>query len=98
MIERGASLAISIFGGTTPLGSEVLVEVNGGSYSPAFNIMFFSAVAFRAARPLLGSVPVVTSVEEAAQLAKGQDAYERINTATTLLVREPVSHEDTRVG
>lgn len=91
-------MAISIFGGSTPLVSQALVEVTGNSYGPAFYIMFFSAVAFRAARPLLGSVPVVTSVEEAAQLAKGQDAYERINTATVLLVREPVSHEDARVG
>lgn len=100
------NLAISIFGGTTPLVSQVLVEVTGNSYAPAFYIMFFSAVAFMAtlkmresaARPLLGSVPVVTSVEEATELAKGQDADERIDTATMLLVREPVSREGARVG
>jgi len=51
-----------------------------------------------AARPLLGSVPVVTSAEEAAELAKGQEADERIDTATMLLVQEPASREDAKVG
>ena len=100
------NLAISIFGGTTPLVSQILVQVTGNSYAPAFYIMFFSAVALvavlkmreSAARPLLGSVPVVTSAEEAAELAKGQEADERIDTATMLLVQEPASREDAKVG
>lgn len=96
------NLSISIFGGTTPLVSQILVEVTGNSYAPAFYIMFFSAVALiavlkmreSAARPLLGSVPVVTSDEEAAQLATGQDTDERIDTATMLLVPEPAAAGD----
>lgn len=43
-----ANLVIAIFGGTPLLGSEVLVEVTGSSYDPAFYIVFFSAVAFSA--------------------------------------------------
>lgn len=47
----------------------------------AFYVMFFSAVALlavlkmreSAARPLLGSVPMVSSRDEAAALVKGQD-------------------------
>ncbi|MDQ1059314.1 hypothetical protein QFZ23_003215 [Arthrobacter globiformis] len=55
--------------------------------------MFFSAVALvavlkmreSASRPLPGSVPVVSSRDEAAVLVKGQDTNERIDTATMLL-------------
>ena len=38
-----------------------------------------------ASRPLLGSVPVVASREEAEELAARQDTDERIDTATMLL-------------
>ncbi|HKU34211.1 MAG TPA: MFS transporter, partial [Paenarthrobacter sp.] len=87
------NLSISIFGGTTPLVSQILVEVTGNAYAPAFYIMFFSAVALvavlkmreSAARPLLGSVPVVSSTDEAAALAKDQDSNELLDTATMLL-------------
>ncbi|MFJ4028855.1 MFS transporter [Paenarthrobacter sp. NPDC089989] len=91
------NLSISIFGGTTPLVSQILVEVTGNSYAPAFYIMFFSAVArvavFKmresAAHPLLGSVPVVSSHDEAAALADGQDTNERLDTGTMLLTPLP---------
>lgn len=87
------NLSISIFGGTTPLVSQILVEATGNPYAPAFYLMFFSAVALvallkmreTAARPLLGSVPVVSSPEEAEELAAGQDANERIDTSTMML-------------
>jgi MHS family proline/betaine transporter-like MFS transporter len=90
------NLSISIFGGTTPLVSQILVEVTGNSYAPAFYVMFFSAVALiallkmreSAARPLLGSVPVVASHEEAAALAEGQDTDKRLDTSTMLLSPE----------
>jgi MHS family proline/betaine transporter-like MFS transporter len=93
------NMAISIFGGTTPLVSQILVEVTGNSYAPAFYIMFFSAVALvavtkmreSAARPLLGSVPVVTSREEATALVQGQDSNERLDTATMLLTPSPAA-------
>jgi MHS family proline/betaine transporter-like MFS transporter len=91
------NLSISIFGGTTPLVSQILVEVTGNSYAPAYYIMFFSAVALvavlkmreSASRPLLGSVPVVSSRDEAAELVRDQDNNERIDTATMLLIPAP---------
>ncbi|MFC7847735.1 MFS transporter [Arthrobacter sp. NPDC057388] len=91
------NLSISIFGGTTPLVSQILVQVTGNSYAPAFYVMFFSAVALvallkmreSAARPLLGSVPVVSSHDEAAVLVEGQDTNERLDTRTMLLSPEP---------
>ncbi|MFE5836569.1 MFS transporter [Arthrobacter sp. NPDC056493] len=97
------NLSISIFGGTTPLVSQILVETTGNSYAPAFYIMFFSAVALfavlkmreSAARPLLGSVPVVTSLDEAAALVENQDTDERIDTATMLLTPMPAAAGDT---
>ena len=75
------NMAISIFGGTTPLVGQILVEVTGNAYAPAFCVMFFSAVALvallkmreSASRPLLGSVPVVSSHDEAVMLVEGQD-------------------------
>lgn len=87
------NLAVSIFGGTTPLVSEILVQVTGNPYAPAFYVMFFSVVALiallkmreSAFRPLLGSVPVVTSYEEAAALVNGQDTDEHIDTSTMML-------------
>jgi MHS family proline/betaine transporter-like MFS transporter len=65
---------------------------------------YFSAVAFiallkmreSAARPLLGSVPVVASHEEAAALAEGQDTDERLDTSTMLL--SPVRAETVGAG
>lgn len=87
------NLSISIFGGTTPLVSQILVEVTGNSFAPAFYVMFFSAVALiallkmreSAARPLLGSVPIVASHAEAEALAEGQDTDKRLDTSTMLL-------------
>lgn len=87
------NIATSLFGGTVPLVSQLLVQVTGNSYAPAYYVMFFSAVAVvaalfmreTAARPLRGSVPVVASGEEARELVAGQDANERLDTSTMLL-------------
>ncbi|WP_461186692.1 MFS transporter [Arthrobacter sp. Z4-13] len=95
------NLSISIFGGTTPLVSQILVEVTGNPYAPAFYIMFFSVVALfallkmreSASRPLLGSVPVVSTRREATALADGQDMNEHIDTATMLLTPNRPSQE-----
>jgi MHS family proline/betaine transporter-like MFS transporter len=99
------NLAISIFGGTTPLVSQLLVEITGNSYAPAYYIMFFSVVALvavvkmreTAARPLLGSVPVVSSADEAAALAQGQDGNELLDTSTMLLSRPEPAAENAAV-
>jgi MHS family proline/betaine transporter-like MFS transporter len=95
------NLSISIFGGTTPLVSQILVETTGNLYAPAFYVMFFSAVALvalvkmreTAARPLLGSVPVVTSRAEAEKLVAGQDTDDRIDTSTMMLTQERAPSE-----
>jgi len=87
------NLAVSIFGGTTPLVSQALVQFTGNSYAPALYVMFFSAVALvavvkmreTAGRPLLGSVPVVYTEAEAEALANGQDTDEKLDTSTMLL-------------
>lgn len=87
------NLSISIFGGTTPLVSQLLVDVTGNAYAPAYYVMFFSAVALvalvkmreSASRPLLGSVPLVSSHDEAVRLVEGQDTNERLDTSTMLL-------------
>jgi len=96
------NLATSLFGGTVPLVAQLLINLTGNSFAPAFYVMFFSAVALvatffmreSARRPLLGSVPVVMSVAEAEALVGGQDTNENIDTSTMLLVPLPATTDD----
>lgn len=75
------NISVSLFGGTTPLVSQYLLQTTGISLMPAFYIMFFAAMAgvaliwFResARKPLLGSFPTVETDEEAQELFEGQD-------------------------
>ncbi|MEH3090156.1 MAG: MFS transporter [Microbacterium arborescens] len=84
------NLAVSLFGGTTPLFSQALIEWTGNPFMPAFYIMFFSAMAGlalfamreTAQRPLLGSVPTVETREEAEEIVARQDEDPRIDTST----------------
>ena len=84
------NLGVSLFGGTTPLFSQALIDLTGNSYMPAFYIMFFSVIAFVAVcfmkesahRPLLGSFPTVSSHEEAVELEKTQDDNPDIDPET----------------
>lgn len=84
------NVAISAFGGTTPLFSQMLLNGTGNAFAPAFYVMFFSAIALfaiwkmreSARRPLLGSVPVVESREEAEALVARQDTNPNIDTST----------------
>lgn len=84
------NVAISVFGGTTPLFSQMLLNGTGNPFAPAFYVMFFSGLALvaiwrmreSAARPLLGSVPVVETREEAEALVAGQDSNTEIDTRT----------------
>jgi len=88
---------VSVFGGTVPLVSQALVQGTGNIYTPAMYVMFFSIVAFAATfflketarKPLLGSVPVVESYEEAMALCDGQDKDENLDTRTMILVAMP---------
>lgn len=84
------NLAASVFGGTTPLFSEALVQWTGNTYMPAFYIMSFAVLAGialctmpeTAKRPLLGSVPTVASRAEAQTLVAEQDYNPLIDTST----------------
>lgn len=83
------NVSVSLFGGTTPLISQTLIEVTGNSYAPALWIMAFAVIAGvavffmreSAQRPLLGSFPAVESVEEAEELVATQDSNPLINTS-----------------
>ncbi len=84
------NIAASLFGGTTPLIANALVDATGNNFMPAFYIMFFAALAgvalFAMAetgkRPLLGSVPTVGSEREAEELVDTQDDNPYIDTTT----------------
>lgn len=66
------NLAVSLFGGTTPLICQWLIQLTGNPYMPAFYIMFFAVIAGialvpmkeTAGQPLMGSAPVVEAPED----------------------------------
>ncbi|MCP3424702.1 MFS transporter [Rothia sp. AR01] len=84
------NVALSAFGGTAPFFSQFIMQLTGSPYSPAFYAMFFSLLAIvaifcmkeSAGRPLLGSVPVVETRDEAQELVDRQDADDRVDTTT----------------
>lgn len=91
------NLAVSIFGGTTPLVAQALIQTTQKWYTPALYVMGFSLIALFAltkmketvGRPLLGSFPVVESKQEAEQLAATQDDNPNIDTTTFPIVQFP---------
>lgn len=84
------NVAASLFGGTAPLFGRALVELTGSAFMPALYIMSFSAIAVLAVlamkestrRPLLGSVPTVTTCEGPAILVAGQAEDPLLDTTT----------------
>ncbi|MFJ4161020.1 MFS transporter [Microbacterium testaceum] len=88
------NVAVSLFGGTTPLFSQALIDLTGNTLMPAFYIMFFAALGLvallsmreTARRPLLGSVPTVETSAEAQALVERQDRDPLIDTLTMPLV------------
>ena len=84
------NVAVSLFGGTTPLFSQALIDLTGNTYMPAFYIMFFAALGGvamltmkeTAQRPLMGSFPSVETRAEAKELVAGQDENELLDTST----------------
>ncbi|WP_270354151.1 MFS transporter [Microbacterium testaceum] len=84
------NVAVSLFGGTTPLFSQALIDLTGNTLMPAFYIMFFAALGLvallamreTAKRPLLGSMPTVETPAEAAALVERQDSDPLIDTST----------------
>ncbi|WP_430591686.1 MFS transporter [Humidisolicoccus flavus] len=104
------NVSVSLFGGTTPLISEALIQLTGNSYMPAFYVMFFAVVASiallsmkeSARRPLLGSMPTVETQAEAVALVEGQDSDPLIDTSTMPLqvvgAGAPASTDDAKPG
>lgn len=84
------NLSVSLFGGTTPLFSEWLIQMTGNTFMPAFYVMFFALIGGLAVvgmkesakRPLVGSVPTVETKAEAVELVEGQDDNPLIDTST----------------
>lgn len=84
------NVAVSLFGGTTPLFSQALIDLTGNTLMPAFYIMFFAALGLvallsmreTAKRPLLGSLPTVETPAEAEALVERQDDDPLIDTST----------------
>lgn len=84
------NVAVSLFGGTTPLFSQALIDLTGNTLMPAFYIMFFAALGLvallamreTAKRPLLGSMPTVETPAEAEALVERQDSDPLIDTST----------------
>ena len=84
------NVSVSLFGGTTPLFSQGLIELTGNTLMPAFYIMFFAALGLvallsmreTARRPLLGSVPTVETTAEARDLVAHQDDNPLLDTST----------------
>ncbi|MGN7969243.1 MFS transporter [Microbacterium sp. 22296] len=84
------NVAVSLFGGTTPLFSQALIDWTGNTLMPAFYIMFFAALGLvallsmreTARRPLLGSLPTVETPAEAEAVVARQDRDPLIDTST----------------
>lgn len=95
------NIAVSLFGGTTPLFSQALIDLTGNTYMPAFYIMFFAALGGvamltmkeTAKRPLIGSFPSVSTKAEAEELVEGQDENEFLDTSTMPLDIIPAGSE-----
>ncbi|OMH23325.1 MFS transporter [Tersicoccus phoenicis] len=83
------NFAVAIFGGTTPLLVQALIELTGQGMVPAWYLMFFSVLGLvaiwrmpeTAGRPMPGSMPNVQSEQEAAELVAGQHDNDRLDLA-----------------
>lgn len=81
------NFAVAIFGGTTPLLVQGLIELTGQELVPAWYLMFFSVLGLiaiwrmpeTAGRPMLGSMPNVQSAAEAEALVAGQHENDRLD-------------------
>ena len=100
------NVSVSLFGGTTPLFAQGLIELTGNTYMPAFYIMFFAAIGGvamlfmteTAKRPLIGSVPAVETVAEAEAVVERQDEDPLIDTSTMPIAIVRAAAEDERTG
>ncbi|AGF73163.1 MFS transporter [Corynebacterium halotolerans] len=95
------NVAVSLFGGTTPLFTQYLLQKTGLDIVPAFYIMFFSLLAGVALfflpefsqKPLTGSFPTVETPGEAREVVAHQDTDPNIDVSHMPFpeVREPVN-------
>ncbi|MFC7432122.1 MULTISPECIES: MFS transporter [unclassified Agrococcus] len=84
------NVSVSLFGGTTPLFSQALIELTGNAFMPAFYIMLFAALGGVALlsmressnRPLIGSVPTVETRAEAVAVVERQDTDPSIDLSS----------------
>jgi MHS family proline/betaine transporter-like MFS transporter len=84
------NIGVSLFGGTTPLIVQALLELTGNRYVPAFYVMLFSAIGGiavwllpeSAGKHLIGSMPAVETHAEATRLVATQDENPDIDLHT----------------
>ena len=83
------NIAIAVFGGTTPLIVQALLQATGDDLAPAYFLMATSLVGAvgvlwmreSSRRPLPGSMPAVESTEEARELVRTQDDNPNLDTS-----------------
>ncbi|MFT8856563.1 MFS transporter [Bifidobacterium aquikefiri] len=84
------NVGVSLFGGTTPFFVQGLIELTGNAYMPAFYVMLFSviggiAILFlpeTAGKNLMGSMPAVSSAQEASEILATQQIDPKIDLDT----------------
>jgi MHS family proline/betaine transporter-like MFS transporter len=84
------NFAVSLFGGTTPLVAQALIQLTGNHYMPGIYIMVFAVFAGIAVllmkessrSPLPGSMPTVLDKAEAVHLVRTQDENPLIDTTS----------------
>ncbi|RBP99043.1 MFS transporter [Bifidobacterium xylocopae] len=86
------NLAVAVFGGTAPLIMEALVAATGQDQAPAYWIMFTSACGLvtvlfleeSARKPMPGTLPTVSSQQEARDLVATQDKNPDLDVRTII--------------
>ncbi|TPX02140.1 MFS transporter [Schumannella luteola] len=95
------NVAIAIFGGTTPLIIQFLIEVTKNDLAPAWFLMGASVVGAigpilmkeSAKRPLPGALPAVETEEEARDLVEHQDENPYLDLSTMPLEQLDEAHQ-----
>jgi MHS family proline/betaine transporter-like MFS transporter len=82
------NIAIAVFGGTTPLIVQALLQATGDDLAPAYFLMATSVLGAvgvlwmkeSSRRPLPGSMPTVETADEARELVRTQDSNPHLDT------------------
>ncbi|EMY36095.1 proline/betaine transporter ProP [Arthrobacter crystallopoietes BAB-32] len=94
------NFAVAIFGGTTPLITQALIEATGNELMPAYYLVATSVLGLlairrmpeSAKRPLPGAMPAVDTAAEARDLVAGQDDNPLLNIGGMPLDLVPAGH------